>query len=109
MLSKKAKELLSRESKTKRSLKFELGGSPTVDINPTFNPQNTVQQPQGDWQDYTGALGKIGFGVKSFVEGIQERGKAKTYQRVSEQENDRRLENQRQTGYVLTPYTNKRT
>jgi hypothetical protein len=162
MLSKKAQQLLSKESKVKRSLKFQLGG-PTVNIDPTFNPlagmdnagygldnsnyqmdlnqplhqyltsaqnynytqlqnnaqrpnniqqgqpQVPVQQPQGNWQDYTGALGKIGFGIKSLVEGQKERKNAKIYERISKEENDRRLEAQRQTGYVLTPYTNKRT
>ena len=159
MLSKKAKQLLSKESKTKRNLKFQLGG-PTVNIDPTFNPlagmdnsgygfdnnnyqmnpnqpiqpdlntaqnynytqlqdntqiPNSIQQPQtptqpqGNWQDWTGALGKIGFGIKSLVEGQKERKNAKIYERISKEENDRRLENQRETGYVLTPYTNKRT
>jgi hypothetical protein len=164
MLSKKAKQLLSKESKTKRSLKFLLGG-PTVNIDPTFNPlagmdnagygfdksnyqmdlnqplhqdlstaqnynynqiqnnvqaqqgnpiqqgqpQAPVQQPQGNWMDYTGGAGKIAYGIKSLVEGQKEKKNAKIYERISKEENDRRLEAQRQTGYVLTPYTNKRT
>lgn len=162
MLSKKAQQLLSKESKTKRSLKFQLGG-PTVNIDPTFNPlagmdnagygfdnsnyqmnlnqpllqdlntaqnynynqiqnnvqaqqqqgpvqpQTPVQQPQGNWMDFAGGAGKIAYGVKSLVEGQKERKNAKIYERISKEENDRRLENQRQTGFVLTPYTNKRT
>lgn len=163
MLSKKAQQLLSKESKTKRSLKFQLGG-PTVNIDPTFNPlagmepetydmnssnyqmnfnqplqqdlnsaqnynynqiQNNVQaqqgnpiqqsqlqtpttQPQGSWMDYAGGAGKIAYGIKSLVDSQDEKKKAKVFARVSKEENDRRLEAQRQTGYVLTPYTNRR-
>ncbi len=166
MLSKKAQQLLSKESKIKRSLKFQGGGinPPTVNINPTFNPlagmepytymndstyqmnlnqplqqdlnsaqnynynqiqrnvqiqqgnpiqqsqlQSPVQQPQGSWMNYMGPAGKIAYGVKSLADSQDEKRKAKVFSRISKEENDRRLEAQRQTGYGLTPYSNERT
>jgi hypothetical protein len=167
MLSKKAQQLLSKESKTKRSLNFKVGGinPPTVNIDPTFNPlagmepetydmnssnyqmnlnqplqqdlnsaqnynynqiqrnvqiqqgnpiqqsqlQSPVQQPQGSWMDYAGGAGKIAYGIKSLVDSQDEKKKAKVFSRISKEENDRRLEAQRQTGYGLTPYSNERT
>ena len=71
--------------------------------------QPPVQQPQGSWMDWTGQAGKIAYGVKSLVDSQDEKRKAKVFSRISKEENDRRLEAQRQTGYGLTPYSNERT